>query len=158
MNFEQRKAVGDAHEQRVAEELEKRDWEVSPYGQAVLSPGIRSAISANGYPWRYAPDLIASRDGDVIAVDAKDRMRSTHTDRYAIKKDCVTFGIAFVVITGIPVFYVFGNLGVLTPTEVQAYGTLGPRARGGAYYLVPGRLGHDFDDVFGDGDARGQAA
>lgn len=158
MNWEQRKAAGDALEQWVAKELEDRGWEVTPYGQGTLPAGTRSAISAGGYPWRYAPDLFASRDGDVVAVDAKDRMRSTQSDRYALKKDCVTFGIGFVAMSGVPIFYVFGNLGVLAPTEVQAYGSLGPRARGGAYYLVPGRLGHHFDDVFGSKAAQERAA
>lgn len=158
MNFEQRKAVGDAHERRVCEALEARGWTASHYGQGALPPAIRAAIAASDYPIRYAPDLIAARDGDVIAIDAKNRMHSTQSDRYAIKRDCVAFGIQFLAAFGVPVFYVFGNLRVLTPTEVQSYGTLGPRARGGAYYLVPGRLGHHFDDVFGTSEERGQVA
>lgn len=31
-NFQQRKAVGDAHEQRIAEELTARGWAVNPWG------------------------------------------------------------------------------------------------------------------------------
>lgn len=84
-------------------------------------------------------------------------MRSTQTDRYAISRSCVSAGL-HIITFGPPLFYVFGNLGVLTPSEVMAYGTLGPRARGGAYYLIPGRLAHHFDDVFGVLEVHDQAA
>jgi hypothetical protein len=158
MDWDQRKAASDAHEGRVALELEARTWEWSPGGQGTFPPGLREAISAGDLPWRYAPDLWAACDGDVVAVDAKDKMRSTDPDRYAIKKDCVNFGIAFTALSGVPLFYVLGNLGVMTPTDVHAYGTLGPRARGGAYYLVPARLARHFDDVFGVPRVEGRAA
>lgn len=146
--WEDRKAVGDAHEQRVTEELTARGWEVARCGQGILPPRIRDAISLNDHRDRHQPDLIAERDGDVIKIDCKDRMRSTQTDRYAISRNCVSVGL-HIITFGPPLFYVFGNLGVLTPSEVMAYGTVGPRVRGGAYYLVPGRLARNFDDVFG---------
>jgi hypothetical protein len=148
-NWEQRKMVGEAHEVRIAEEMTARGWEVAPWGQGVLTPPIREALTRSGSRWKHFPDLVAARDGEVITVDGKDRMRSTDTDRYAVSRECVSFGLQFLAAFGIPIFYVFGNLGVLTPTEVQSYGTLGPRVRGGAYYLVPGRIAHHFDDVFG---------
>lgn len=85
-------------------------------------------------------------------------VRLRQSDRYAVNRDCVSFGLQFLAAFGIPVFYVFGNLGVLIPTEVQAYGTIGPRVRGGAYYLIPGRLGHHFDDVFGAGEEWSRSA
>jgi Holliday junction resolvase len=148
-NWEQRKIAGTAHEERIAEELAARGWNAAPWGQGILPPPIREALSRSESRWKHFPDLVAARDGDVVTIDGKDRMRSTETDRYAISRECVSFGLQFLAAFGIPVFYVFGNLGVLTPTEVQSYGTLGPRSRGGAYYLVPGRIGHHFDDVFG---------
>lgn len=148
-NWEQRKQVGEAHERRVAEEMRSRGWEVAQWGQAILTPGIREALWQSESRWRHFPDLVAARDGDVAAIDGKDRLHSTTTDRYAVSRKCVSFGLQFIAAFGIPIFYVFGNLGVLTPTEVQSYGTLGPRGRGGAYYLVPERIGHHFDDVFG---------
>jgi hypothetical protein len=151
----QQKRVGDAHEQRVAEELRFRGWEVAHWGQGILPPRISNMLSQSGSLWRYFPDLVAARDGDVITVDAKDRMHSTHSDRYAVACPSVPFGLQFLAAFGIPVFYVFGNLGVLTPTEVRTYGMLGPR---GAYYLVPGRLAHHFDDVFGSPVAMDDAA
>lgn len=85
----------------------------------------------------------------MLTIDCKDRMSSAETGRYAIGRDCVSFGLQFLAAFNIPVFYVFGNLGVLTPTEVTSYGMVGPRGRGGSYYLINGRLAHVFDDVFG---------
>jgi Holliday junction resolvase len=147
--WQERKQVGDAHERRVLNELEARGWTVAPWGQGVLPVAIQAALSQSESQWRHFPDLVAARDGEVITIDAKDQMRSGETERYAVGKRCVSFGLQFLAAFGIPVFYVFGNLGVLTPQEVSSYGTVGPRARGGAYYLVNGRIAHHFDDVFG---------
>jgi hypothetical protein len=77
-------------------------------------------------------------------------MHSTATGRYAVSRECVAFGLQFYAAFALPLFYVFGNLGVMCPTEISSYGQLGPRATGGAYYLVDGRLAHIFDDVFGE--------
>lgn len=148
-NWEQRKAVGDAHEARVAGEFEQLGWDVAAWGQSVLTAPIREALSLSNSRWRYFPDLVAARQGDIVTIDGKDKMYSTQSDRYAISVKCVSFGLQFLAAFDIPLFYVFGNMGVLTPTEVKSYGTLGPRGRGGAYYLVPGRLAHPFGDVFG---------
>jgi Holliday junction resolvase len=150
MNWEQRKLVGDQHEERVSRELDSRGWAVAPWGQGILPTPIQDALSRSDSRWKYFPDLVAAREGDVVTIDCKDRMRSTETDRYAIKRECVSFGLQFLAAFGIQIFYVFGNLGVLTPTEVMAYATIGPRVQGGAYYLINGRLAHQFDDVFGN--------
>lgn len=142
-----RQQVGDAHEGRVEKELTARRWEVNPWGQAILSEPIRKAVSRTR--WKNFPDLVAARDGDLVAIDAKDRMSSAETGRYAISRECISFGLQFVAAFGVPIFYVFGNLGVLTPQEVMSYGSTGARGMGGSYYLVNGRLAHQFDDVFG---------
>lgn len=149
MTWDKSKAVGDAHEARVMQELASREWHTAQWGQAILPDPVRRALSASNTRWRHFPDIVAVRNGEIVAIDCKDRMASTTTGRYAIKRDCVSFGLQFLAAFNIPIFYVFGNLGVLTPTEVTSYGTIGPRATGGAYYLIGDRLGHNFDDVFG---------
>jgi hypothetical protein len=154
--WHERKAVGDTHEQRVALELERRGWVVSQCGTGLYEAEIRWALGRSESRLREFPDLIAARDGDVVTVDAKDRVSSAETGRYAISRRCLVAGMQFLgAFAPVPLYYVFGNLGVLTPAEVMHYGSIGQR--GGAYYLVPGRLGHHFDDVFG-GPARDQAA
>jgi Holliday junction resolvase len=154
--FEMRKRIGDAHESRVAAQMESRGWAVDPWGQGILSERVRRAVTRTR--WKHFPDLVAARDGDLVAIDAKDRMSSAETGRYALARDCVAFGLQFVAAFGVPVFYVFGNLGVLTPQEVMSYATTGPRGLGGSYYLVNGRLAHQFDDVFGPPAGRDQVA
>lgn len=157
-SFTTRLAVGEEHERRVQRELEERGWTVARWGQGILPEPVRRAIQENGSRFRHFPDLIASRPGELVTVDAKDRMRSTETNRYAVAHECVTFGLQFMAAFGIPVYYAFGNLGVLCPTEIMSYGRIGPRATGGgAYYLVPERLAHNFDDVFGSPES-GEAA
>lgn len=156
MTWETRKQVGDAHEGRVANELGERGWTVDPWGQATLSEPVQRAVSRTR--WAHFPDLVAARAGDVVAIDAKDRMSSAETGRYAISRSCVSFGLQFIAAFGVPIFYVFGNLGVLTPQEVMAYGSVSARGMGGSYYLINGRLAHQFDDVFGAPAQMGAAA
>ncbi len=147
--FGGRLSIGTDHEQRVAGELRARGWTVDPWGQGVLSAEVRDAIQRGESRLRFLPDLIAARNGELVTVECKDRMRSADSGRYAIARQCVNFGLQMLAL-GVPLLYVFGNLGVLLPTEVMTYGRIGPRVIGsGAYYLVPERLGHQFDDVFG---------
>lgn len=149
--FDERLAVGNAHERRVATELEARGWLVTEWGQGMLPAPTRWAIREARSQFRFFPDMIASRaHGEVIAIDAKDCMRSTETGRYAISRDCVAFGLQFFAAFGIPLFYVCGsNLGTFTPTEIASYGQVGPRATNGAYYLISIHFGRVFDDIFG---------
>ena len=132
----------------MASELEARGWIVTQWGQGILPDATRRALREIHSRFRYFPDLIASRTGELVTVDAKDCMHSTETGRYAVSRDCVDFGLQLAAL-GLPLYYVFGNLAVFCPTEVMSYGQIGPRATGGAYYLVSGRIARNFDDVFG---------
>ena len=49
-----------------------------------------------------------------------------------------------------PLYYVFGDLTVLTPAEVMHYCSVDLRHPGGAYYLVSTRHAHPFVEVFGN--------
>jgi hypothetical protein len=155
--FEARKKIGDAHEERVLREMEARGWTVDQWGQATLKEEIQREVSRT--QWAHFPDLVAVRPGELVAIDAKDRMSSADTARYAISRRCVAFGLQFMAAFGIPLFYVLGNLAALTPHEVLAYSTRGaPNLGGGSYHLINERLGHHFDDVFGAPIIREEAA
>ena len=147
--FADQLAVGCAHESRVATELEARGWTVTAWGQGILPDATRRTLRGTRSRFRHFPDLVASRAGEIVTVDAKDQLHATETGRYAVSRECVSFGLQFYAAFGLPLFYVFGNLGVLCPTEITSYGHIGPRATGGAYYLVDGRMARIFDDVFG---------
>lgn len=58
----------------------------------------------------------------------------------------------------VPLYYVLGDLRVLTPAEVlyDTFHTLRPA--NGAYHLVSSQLALPFDDVFGSGTAYERAA
>ncbi|MEV4753421.1 hypothetical protein AB0K21_44360 [Streptosporangium sp. NPDC049248] len=145
-----RKEVGDQHEHRVARELEDRGWTVHFCGQGTYPPAIQQALSRTDSQLRQFPDLIAARGADVITIDAKTRMSSLHTSRYAISRKCLIAGLHFLgTHAPIPLYYVFGQMGVLTPAEVMHYGSIGFRSPDGSYYLVNSHLAHRFDDVFG---------
>jgi hypothetical protein len=68
--------------------------------------------------------MIAARGMDVVTVDAKARLHSTDTGRYAVSRTSLTAGLQFLgVHAPVPLYYVLGDLGVLTPAEVMHYGS-----------------------------------
>lgn len=148
--WQDRKAVGDAHERRVAAALRARGWTVHPCGQGTYPPAVREALRRTRSALRQFPDLIAARGSDLITIDAKDRMPSTDTDRYAISTDTVNAGLLFTAAHApTPLYYVFGDLKVLTPAEVVHYTAHAIRHHSGAFHLVRTERAHRFDDVFG---------
>ena len=150
--WETRKAVGDELEQRVAEELTIRGWTVSPYGQGTFDPAIRTALGKTPSSIRYQPDLIAARGELVVLIDCKGRMTSTTSNRHSIQRDAVQAHLQYSGLAGLPVYYVFDDLGVLTPHEVLTAGRMGPHTQVGSnapYFLIAAALARPFDAVFG---------
>jgi hypothetical protein len=151
-SFQQRKDVGDAHEQRVAEELNHRGWTVDAWGQGVLSEGVRCALRGTDSALRWAPDLIAAKGRELFMIDCKSRMTSRTTSRHAVEKAAVMAHLHLVAWTQLPVCYVFDNLDVLSPHDVLMTGYTGPRTvhgSGSSYYLVPASRAFSFSEVFG---------
>ncbi|MFF7366017.1 hypothetical protein [Streptomyces sp. NPDC008125] len=154
-NWQDRKNVGDLHEHRVANALRARGWTVHPCGQGTYPAPIRNALRHTRSALRQFPDLIAARDRDIITIDAKDHMPSTTTNRYAISTTTVHAGLQLTALHApTPLYYVFGDLKVLTPAEVLHYTDHALRHTSGAYYLVNTRRAHPFDDVFGTSTAQ----
>lgn len=150
-SFQQRLTIGLAHEQRVAEELTLRGWTVSAWGQGVLTDPVRAALQGTDSALRWTPDMIAARGEVVLLVDAK-CATSPDSGRHAVSRDAVRAQLQFAAWTDTPVYYVFSDLGVLTPHEVLAVGRTGPHlsvGRRGPYYLLPAGMCRPFDDVFG---------
>lgn len=150
--WEARKAAGDELEQRVAEELTIRGWAVSPYGQGIFDPVIRAALGKTPSAIRWQPDLIAARGDLVVLIDCKGRMTSTTSNRHTIERDAVQAHLQYSGLAGLPVYYVFDDLGVLTPHEVLTAGRMGPHTQmgsGAPYYLIASALARPLDSVFG---------
>ena len=68
-SFQQRKAIGDAHERYVAEQLTERGWEVDFWGQGQLSRAFQCAIRKTDSSIRWFPDLIAAEAKDLVLID-----------------------------------------------------------------------------------------
>lgn len=150
--WQERKATGDRHEALVMGALEARGWSVHPCGQDTYPLAVQQALGRTDSALRYFPDLLAARGREVVAVDCKARMSSTHTGRFAISRTCLRAGLQFVGVNApLPLFYVFGDLSILTPSEVMHYCSIGLRHPGGSYYLVDTSGAHQFDEVFGEG-------
>ncbi len=151
-SFQQRKAVGDAHEAHVAHELAERGWDVSPWGQAVLTQAVRAALRRTDSFLRWTPDLAAAQDRRVVLIDCKGRMTSRTSHRHAVERSAVMAHLHLTAWTQLPVAYVFDDLGVLTPWDVLLSGRTGPlttKGSGSAYFLVPVARALAFDEVFG---------
>ena len=136
--------MGDAHERRVAEELALRGWDVSPWGQGVLTEAVRVALRGTESSLRWTPDLVAAKDRQVFLIDCKSRMTSRITHRHAVERAAAW--------TQLPICYVFDNLDILTPLDVLMLGRTGPQPAAGSgspYHLVPTRRSLAFDEVFG---------
>ncbi|MCM2416509.1 hypothetical protein [Streptomyces sp. RKAG293] len=150
-SFQHRKAVGDAHEVRVAQELIHRGWAVNPWGQGVLTDPVRYALRESYSSLRWTPDLIAAKDRQVTLIDCKSRMTSRATCRHVVERAAVHAHLQLVAWTMLPVYYVFDNLDVLTPSDVLTAGQDGPRTPAGSgtpYYLIPAGRSLPFDTTF----------
>ena len=78
--------MGDAHERRVAEELALRGWDVSPWGQGVLTEAVRVALrgtesslrpaAGSGSPYHLVPTRRSLAFDEVFGT-----MQQRHTPR-----------------------------------------------------------------------------
>ncbi|MFC9891568.1 hypothetical protein [Streptomyces pilosus] len=144
--WQERKAVGDAHEQRVASALAAQGWTVERCGQSGYPPVIRQALACTISALRWFPDLIAARAGEIVTIGAKDCMPSSSSGRYAVADEAVHAGLQFIAANRpTPLSYVCGDLRVLTPVEVFHYTGHAERRHDGAYCLVSTRQAHSFD-------------
>lgn len=78
---------GKVFEAAVGDRLRAHGWTVEPFGQALLSEAIRTALRRHAHlPLRWMPDLLAVRGDDLpVMVDAKGGR--TDTPNYAIERD-----------------------------------------------------------------------
>lgn len=151
-SFQQRKAAGDAHEQRVAGQLTQRGWNVNAWGQGVLTAPVCLALRHSNSSLRWTPDLIAAKDDQVVLIDCKTRMTSHTTQRHAVERAAVTAHLQLVAWTQLPVYYVFDNLDVLTPYDVLSTGKRGPYTGTGSgtpYFLIGAAHSSPFNEIFG---------
>lgn len=151
-SFQQRKAIGDAQEHYVAEQLTLRGWEVNFWGQGLLTRNLRDALRGTDSFIRWIPDLIASKGKELVLIDCKSRMTSRNTGRHAVERAAVHAHLQLVAWTGLPVYYVFDDLGVLAPHDVLIAGQEGPHSvvgSGSPYFLISGSIARRFDVLFG---------
>lgn len=158
-SWPERIRIGELHEARVVRELEARSWTVQRCGQGTFPAAIQAALRHTEAALRHFPDMIAAKGPELIAIDAKTRMPSNHSDRYSISRDSLRAGLQFQGANAdISFYFVFGDLHVLTPAEISCYSTHGARQHTGSYHFVDTRHAHPFDDVFGAADSARSAA
>ncbi|MFE5890477.1 hypothetical protein ACFQ6E_16275 [Streptomyces sp. NPDC056462] len=158
-SFQQRKVVGDAHERYVGEQLILRGWEVNPWGQGLLTRKLQEALRVTDSFIRWIPDLIAAKGTDLVLIDCKARMTSRNTGRHAVERAAVHAHLQLVAWTRLPVYYVFDDLGVLSPHDILIAGQEGPHGIAGSgspYFLISGNFARHFDGLFGSKESATQ--
>jgi Holliday junction resolvase len=151
--------IGELHEVRIVRELEARGWTVQRCGQGTFPAAIQTALRRTETALRRFPDMIAAKGADLIAIDAKTRMPSTHSDRYSISRNSLRAGLQFQGVNAdISFYFAFGDLRILTPAEISCYSTHGARQHTGSYHFVDTRHAHTFDDAFGTAGSGRSAA
>ena len=149
-DWQHRKDIGDQHERRVMDELQRRGWFVHACGQGTYPPAIQRALSRTDSALRQFPDILAALESTVVAIDAKTRMPSSTSSRYAVSRRGINAGLQFQGLNPqIALYYVFGDMTVLTPAEVACYAGETRSFTSGAYFLIRTGRAHRFDDVFG---------
>jgi len=127
-----RKAVGDDLEARVSGELTECGWAVSSWGQGVFAAAVAASLRCTDSALRWAPDLLAAREDLVVMIDCKASMTGRGTGRHAVERAAVKAHLQFAALLDLPFYYVFDNLGVVTPMDVRAAGQSGPHRRVGS--------------------------
>jgi hypothetical protein len=154
-SFQQRKAIGDAHERYVADQLAERGWKVDFWGRGQLSRALQCALQKTESSIRWFPDLVAAKAKDVVLIDCKGSMTSRQTGRHAVERSAVLAHLQLVAWTQLPVYYVFDDLDAWAPHDVLFTGRQGPHSVAGSgapYLLIPARGARRFDALFGTPD------
>lgn len=151
-SYRERKKIGDAHEEHVADELRRRGWTVARCGIGIYPQAIIDAYTLTNSPRRNEPDLVAARGPDIIYIDAKGSAESGHRDRRFVNVDCVMNQISLHALGYLPIYYVFANLEVASPYDMYSRGKFEEHSSvgsGGAYYSISVAHCRSFDLLFG---------
>ncbi len=156
MRGQERMHIGDAHEQAVAERLREVGWHVEPFGQGLFSEKLRSALQHHQPPVliRWLPDMIATRRGRVVLVEAKSR-GSNDTPNHSLEIACLTSMQVCEACWSVPVYLVWSDFTVSIPRYIEPNRVeLHPRVKGSCtpFVLVPKSQGKPFSYYFGSAE------
>lgn len=149
LDYVQRKAIGDNHEARVQQELERRGWTVGRYGQGILPEVVTRALGRTESRLRWDPEFVVANGSTVCLVDAKGARSGADAYTYTISRKALRAGLRITAELDLPLVYVFANLGVATPFEVMQFCRQLTLGESGGYLSFPSGLARPFDDMFG---------
>jgi len=161
--FDDRFRPAKQWEDELIERLQQRGWLAGPFGQAQIPEEMRPHL------WRYlddygrttllrwTPDIIAvkpTRSPFCCLIDAKtESEKNQNSLNYSVEINAVDAGLAIVRDWHLPLFYVWRDGGVLTPSDVanrwsRKMDGAGAGGSQTAYYLVAKRWAKDVRTVF----------
>jgi len=149
-SYTERKAAGDAHEDRVRIKLEECGWVVGRYGLGTLPAPVACLIGMSDTPHRYHPDMLAVRGRSICAVDGKARtQRNANSRQYWLTKRSLRGLRRFGADNDMFVHLVFDDFTVMTPEEVMRAAGINRLSDAGEVIHIPVGLGTPFELVFG---------
>lgn len=161
MTGAERMAVGDAWEDRLADELRQIGWRVYPYGSASMPGLVREHLKQfTTSPLRWSPDLVAVYPGRSIDgvrfIDAKTSMHPYppgHAHSHNVQTSSAWAAQGFAEWCDLPHWFVFDDGCCVTPRVVVARGRRGTPSPYGSgsgtpYLVVPDVICSRFTTVF----------
>ena len=123
--FLKRIAIGDPHEKKVFEHLKIDGW--APYwaGQAIFPPELRNGLrdfrhtDGSKCLLRWAPEIIATKGDQIIAVDPKAGRQDT--GNWCVEQDSLRAAVGFQGTYRIRWFFVFGDGTAITATMLDTH-------------------------------------
>lgn len=158
MSFQKRMSAARAHEELVMNELSRRGWVAEPFGQGQLSERMRGALREVDTPVRWMADIIAAKPYParmvIRFIDAKAGDRWRETGNHDIEQAALDSAENWVEFSGkqCEFFYVFGDLGVISPMDARELvkpGQFRGSGSGTPFVLLPAAACVPFDAVFG---------
>lgn len=150
-------AQTDDHETQVIEALRRRDWNAQKFGQAQLTELTRSHLRCIKTSVRWMPDIIATKQTGLkttaACIDAKGGRTYLRTENHDVQSDALLAAEKWAQYSGLPVYFVFRDWGVVTPDDVRTHawdGQYNGRGSGTPFKVFPTQLCSSFDVVFGE--------
>jgi len=124
--FAQRLMLAQAFEGATIEYVNRlTTWTAEPFGQALLTVKTRKNIQSiePDTLLRWLPDIIATKDGDAVLIDAK--MGRHDTGNAVVEKRSLEAALAVQAAWGVRVIFFFGDqetyapIGMMTADEIE---------------------------------------
>lgn len=150
--YSRRKAIGDAHEERMKARLEALGYRIHPYVRGEYKGWTRYKEERRSPTDWFADFMIVAPDGFRMFAEAKSCLDENKTsENYTVEVQSVVSQKKLINLEERPVLFVFDDWKVCDPDIIENNGEKRPGIELGRtdYYIFKRRMCVDFDNVFG---------